>query len=677
MCESVCVFAGTTEGRRIVELLSAGGLGVYVCTATQYGGEILSHRDNVRLSAKRLDTGEMTALFTNERFSLVIDATHPFAKEVTANIKAACQQSATEYLRVEREKGEAYDNVVSVDTLGEAARYIANLPGNVLITTGSKELLPYTQASHWRERLYFRVLPTVDSLGACAAAGIATDRIIAMQGPFGREINAAMLKAVNARYLVTKDSGAGGGFMEKLMAAGDAGAIAVVIGRPAGDSGLPYPNAVRLLCQRFGLKVAPRVSIVGIGMGSQGAFTLEAGEAIANAECIIGAKRMIEAADPGGRKACFAAMDSAKIAGYIAEHTEYSSFAVVMSGDVGFYSGAAKLVPLLSRYAPRIYPGISSLQSLCAKLALPWDDAHVVSLHGRNGSIVPAVSANRKVFVLVGGDGAVNDVCHALCRAGLGGTMVSIGERLSYADEKITTGSACELRDAKFGLLSAMLIRNANARPACPMFGLPDDAFVRSSAGETAVPMTKSEVRAVSLAKLMLQEDSVVYDVGAGTGSVSVEMASICKNGHVYAIECKAGAAGLVRENARRFSSYNISVVEGFAPQAFAELPAPTHAFIGGTSGNMREIIEALLEKNPEVRVVVNAIALESMAELTRAIKELGFDETELVQLSVAKAKRLGNYHLMSGQNPITVAVLQKKARNHFYKNNGEGEEVK
>ena len=174
------------------------------------------------------------------------------------------------------------------------------------------------------------------------------------------------------------------------------------------------------------------------------------------------------------------------------------------------------------------------------------------------------------------------------------------------------------------------------------------------------MPMTKAEVRAVSIAKLMLEPDSVAYDIGAGTGSVSVEMAGICTHGHVYAVECKPEAAALAERNKKRFGLSNLTVVEGAAPEACAPLPPPTHAFIGGTSGNMREVLGMLLAKNPAVRIVINLIALESIAEAMRCIETFGFGHTEVVQVSVAKAKKLGRYHLMNGQNPIMIITCEK-----------------
>lgn len=171
--------------------------------------------------------------------------------------------------------------------------------------------------------------------------------------------------------------------------------------------------------------------------------------------------------------------------------------------------------------------------------------------------------------------------------------------------------------------------------------------------------MTKSEVRTVSLAKLKLTEDSVCYDIGAGTGSVAVEMALRAHQGMVYAIEKKEDAAALIEENKRKFVTDNLTLIRGTAPAAMCGLPAPTHAFVGGSSGNLREILMLLVRKNKDVRIVINCITLETVTEALQAVKDFDFEESEIVQLGVSRAKELGRYHMMMGENPIYVITCQ------------------
>lgn len=179
-----------------------------------------------------------------------------------------------------------------------------------------------------------------------------------------------------------------------------------------------------------------------------------------------------------------------------------------------------------------------------------------------------------------------------------------------------------------------------------------DQWFIRGR-----VPMTKSEVRAVSISKLELTADGVLYDVGAGTGSVSIEAALTVPGLQVFALEKKAEAAELIRKNKEKFRAETVTVIEGTAPEAFEGLPAPTHAFIGGSGGNMASVLDTLLKINPSLRVVVNVIALESLAEITGWMKDRSVDG-EITAVQTARSRRAGAYHLMEGQNPVYVIAF-------------------
>lgn len=240
-------------------------------------------------------------------------------------------------------------------------------------------------------------------------------------------------------------------------------------------------------------------------------------------------------------------------------------------------------------------------------------------------------------------------MCEELSEYGLGDVRLHVGCRLSYEDERILSGSPGELLKEEPGDLTAVLIENPRAKTVVT-HGIADEAFLRAK-----TPMTKSEIRSVSLSKLQLTRDSIVYDVGAGTGSVSVEAALQSPAGRVYAVEKKPEAAELIRQNSRRFGTANLEVIEGTAPQALDDLPAPTHAFIGGSSGNLREILQLLLKKNPRVRVVINAITLETVTEALECLRRLSVQQEDIAVVSVGKAKKAGELHMMMGQNPVYV----------------------
>lgn len=648
MCK-LCVFAGTTEGRELVEFLAGQNAQVYACVATEYGQTLLPPFPNVTVSAARLTQPEMESLFQKEQFQLVIDATHPYAAAVTENIVAACAATGTEYHRLLRADVDSAGEAVYVENISQALDYLAATTGNILLTTGSKELKSFASLPEFSQRVYARVLPMEQSLQLCREAGLQPSHILAMQGPFSTEMNVAMLKTVGASILVTKSSGVAGGFPEKLEAARTLGLTAVIIGRPPQQAGMDLNETVGMLCRKFGFVPKPRVDIVGIGPGSRSLQTPQVQQILQEAQCLIGAKRMLEAVQHPGALCC-PAIAPAAIRECMEQHPELSRFAVVMSGDVGFFSGTKKLLEELDGWNVAVHPGISSLVYLCAKFGKSYEDVEMVTLHGRQNPILLPLSRGKRVFALVGGDNGMGKLLHHLQESGLGNTMVYAGENLSYPQERLYQGTAESLKETVFDPLCVALLEPTQG--FCYTPGLPDEAFRRTE----SIPMTKSEIRAVCLSKLALPEDAVVWDVGAGTGSVTVEMALSAPHGQVYAIEQKPAAVETLRANVGLFHTDNVTVVPGTAPEACCELPAPTHAFLGGTSGNLQEIVDVILAKNPEARIVATAVTMESIAALTACAAR--FSQAEIVTLSVAKARPVGHYHLLTAQNPVYVFTM-------------------
>ena len=188
----ICVFAGTTEGRELVKFLSSQPVDITVCVATEYGETLLPAADNLTVSAGKLSPDEITHMLSDNAFDLVIDATHPYAAAVTESISAACRATGTEYLRLLRGESELSDDIVYVPDAEAAAEFLDGTSGNILLTTGSKELSKFGKLNGFKERVYARVLPMDSSLDACRAADLKASHIIAMQGPFSEEMNLAI-----------------------------------------------------------------------------------------------------------------------------------------------------------------------------------------------------------------------------------------------------------------------------------------------------------------------------------------------------------------------------------------------------------------------------------------------------------------------------------------------------
>lgn len=563
------------------------------------------------------------------------------------------------YQRILRPEGEKNSEAIYVESTEEAAAFLSGTEGNIFLTTGSKELAKFTGIPDYKERLFARVLSIPSVIRSCAELGIEGKHLIGMQGPFSAEINEAMLRQFQCSYLVTKDTGLAGGFPEKMEACQRCGVTPVIIGRPLKEEGLSLQDARVFLSKMFGFTLSQKISLVGIGMGAEKTLTLEGKKALNEAELLIGAKRMTEAVQKPGQMVLHE-YRSEKIVEYIREHPKYRTVAIALSGDVGFYSGAKKLIDQLDGNV-EVICGISSVVYFMSKIGLSWDDAKIVSAHGRNCNLISLIRHNPKVFSILGTEDGVAVLASRLVYYGMGDVTLYVGENLSYENEKIFHDKAANLTEYRGDALSVVTACNEKATPMSAVHGISDGEFLRGKA-----PMTKEEVRTVSLSKLRLSEDSVCYDVGAGTGSVSVEMALRAWMGQVYAIEKKEDALALLKENKKKFAVDNLAIIPGVAPEAMTELPAPTHAFIGGSSGNMQDIINLLLEKNPKVRIVINCITLETVTEAMNAIRDFGLEDVDIVQLAAARSKSIGRYHMMMGENPIYIISCS-----------GRGEEIR
>lgn len=662
MCK-VILFGGTTEGNETAEFLAEHQVETLVCVATEYGATRMKESPYLRISSTRLDEQAMEALIEAEKPEIVVDATHPYAKEVTANIKAACRAENTEYMRLLRDvtgEGSEAADAVFVDSVDEAAEYLAGTEGVIFAATGSKELHKYTVIPGYRERVVARVLSTPGVAAECAELGFQGENLICMQGPFSRELNVAMLKAKKAGYLVTKVTGRAGGYEEKIEAAREAGCVCVIVGRPETEEGMGFYQCKGELCRRFSIKTNRTVVLAGIGMGSRDSMTEEAAKAIEEAELIVGARRMVEACSSSD-KDILVEYDSRKIAEYIEEHPEYERITVLLSGDTGFYSGARKLTKVLEAAGCQVrqIAGVSSVSYFMSRIGESWDDAVIVSNHGREASLIPLIRDNEKVFSILGKKTDVADLAEKLIYYGLDKVKFYVGERLSYAEEKIQTGRAADFEHYENDPLCVICAVNEDYKNTRinKLARRRDEEFIRAK-----VPMTKFDVRNASIARLNLEEDSVCYDVGSGTGSVSIEMAVIASKGRVYGIEKKEEAVVLAEENKRKFMCDNFTIVPGLAPEAMEELPAPTHVFIGGSSGNMREIVASVCRKNPSARFVINCIALESMTQALDCSREFALEgSVEISQITSAEGHKVGPYTMMKGENPIYVIAFTGK----------------
>lgn len=683
--KEILIFAGTTEGRKLSECLSKADILHTVCVATEYGEIVLTENACAHVHRGRMDVEEMSAFISDGQFSAVVDATHPYAQVVTENIRNAMKGMDIPYIRLKRETDDSYDydKIRSFECNEDCAEALLQINGNILLTTGSKELSVYCGYESLKDRLYVRVLPGLESLSLCNENGIMGKHILALQGPFTVDMNEAMLRQYDISCLVTKKSGRAGGYIEKLEAAKRLDIPVYVVERAnveenasntrntnGGDNrGKAYSfretcELLNNICHKqINAQNKLNITLAGVGMGSQASLTKEVEQAIKEADIILGAKRMIDIYEPRlEKKPYYMAGD---IIPYLKKLQGNDTFyedknvVILFSGDSGFYSGCQSLYRSLRAETESgaldadisIMPGISSIAYLAACTGESYQDAEICSIHGRKqANLADMIRHNSKTFMLMSGVNDVNSLGQLLLDAGLNQCIVIAGYELSYETQEIMALTPIECVELKKEGLYTCLIKNPNAGDRRLTHGEADSEFIRDK-----VPMTKEEVREVSICKLRLTDKSLVYDIGSGTGSIAMEMAGLSPDLKVYAIERKPEAVALIKKNKEKFKLDNIEVIEAEAPEGLDELPKPTHVFIGGSGGNLNEILNTLYSMNDSMRIVITAVSLETIAQIKEILSAYPIANEDIVELQVNRSKVIGKYHMMQAENPVWI----------------------
>lgn len=481
----VVIFGGTAEGRELANAGARMGISVTASVTSEYGKEMLKGQEGVSVQCGVLDEEGMCRFLRKEEPVLVVDATHPYATLATRQILRACERENIRCVRVLREEREEKEekDIFWVDTAREAAKLLGMDGLPVLLATGSKELRTFMEFPFLRDRIYARVLPDSRVLAECEESGLKGRRLIAMQGPFSEEMNQALLRQVKAGWLVTKESGAKGGFEEKLEAARKCKVRVIVIRRPKEKNGISVPEAkeelMRVAAERGkgkglvswensdAMGQERQICLIGMGMGEGRQLTLEALEALLQCDVVMGAPRMLKSIGPWiegkHKEELYAGKD---VREWLYAHPEYAKAGVVYSGDTGFYSGCAFALEELKEtggkdrevFRIRIFPGISTLSCLCARLGRSWQDIYPATAHGRDCDVLGLLQEHKRVFLLLGRAEDLGNICMELTEAGMGTVHVSAGMRLGYPDEQVVTGIAGELRGIRTDSLAAVIL---------------------------------------------------------------------------------------------------------------------------------------------------------------------------------------------------------------------------
>jgi precorrin-6Y C5,15-methyltransferase (decarboxylating) len=398
-----------------------------------------------------------------------------------------------------------------------------------------------------------------------------------------------------------------------------------------------------------------KIYLVGAGIEGWEGFGSKAMEVIAKAEAMIGHQRHLDIfPDFSGDKMPLS--DLPELLDYL--KAAQKQVVVLSTGDPNFFGIARFLLRNLPKERIEIFANVTSMQYAFARIKEPWDDAIFVSVHGRGmHPAVDKIVAAEKICVLTDKVNTPAAIAAELIDRGAEGYEAWLCEDLGLPSEKITRSDLRGLLDIASSDLNILILIKTYEPNLIqyPLIGIDDDEFQTSKK-----LITKLEVRAVTLAKLQLQNDLVLWDIGAGSCSVSIEASNLMPNGRIYAVEQNPQCISYIRENLKKFAARNVKLVEGEAPDALDSLPDPDRVFIGGSGGMLEEIIVTVDSRlKPEGRIVLNAVTLDTLTRAVEFLEDHGFT-VEAACVNIAKTRKLTEYKMFEAQNPVYVITAWK-----------------
>ncbi len=400
------------------------------------------------------------------------------------------------------------------------------------------------------------------------------------------------------------------------------------------------------------------LQVIGIGPGRLEWLPPAITELVKNCEILIGGSRALKLfPDFRGRQHTLSGDLTSSIEVIRNALLEEKVVGVLVSGDPGFFSFLPRLKKEFPKERMDVYPGISSLQFAFARAGIAWQEATFVSVHGRELSVLPQV-ITRPTAVLTGGENTPQKIAQFYLERGYNPHM-SVGNALAYPEEFWATMDAKHLAEEKTVLLNAIVIlysdnHQVNKSGTGGRIGIPDEEFLRGK-----VPMTKAEIRVQVLAKAQISRYDRVLDVGAGTGSISIEAAGLASEGVVYAIEHNPEAQALILANQNKFGISNLRMIPGVAPEIFEEIAPVNVCIIGGSNGRLSEILKTvpLVEGG---RIVITAVTIETVAQGLKLLKDFNYLDIDTVSVQVVRWKEVQTLHMAQALNPIFIISARK-----------------
>ncbi len=403
----------------------------------------------------------------------------------------------------------------------------------------------------------------------------------------------------------------------------------------------------------------PKVYVLGVGLEGAESLSSQARGIVRRAELLVGGRRLLELFPESPAQKVPIGRDLGKVVALIDGARHDKRVVVLGTGDPNFYGIAARLLAALPKRALEILPNVSTMQWAFAKAKESWDDALLLSAHGRPiGEILDLISGTHKVGIFTDPKNSPSAIAEMLLQSGLRGYRACLFENLGEKGERISRLGLKALRRRSASPLNILLLLRDKGGPEGRALGpgIPDEAF--ESKG---IPMTKEEVRAVSLSKLRLRSGDTLWDVGAGGGSLAIEASLLNPRGIVYAIERSPRRLGVLKRNARRLGAFSLKAISGEAPGALEGLPDPDAIFIGGSGGKLPSILRACARRlKPSGRLVLNAVTLGTLRQCLALMEEIGW-QPYVTSLQVSRAE--GEVQLLKGANPVFIISARGRLR--------------
>ena len=398
-----------------------------------------------------------------------------------------------------------------------------------------------------------------------------------------------------------------------------------------------------------------KIYLVGAGMAGWEGFSSKALEIIGKSEVLIGHQRHLDIfPDFTGQKTELG--DLSELLDFLQKTDK--RVAILASGDPTFFGISRFLLRNLPKERIEIFTNVTSMQYAFSRIKEPWDDAIFVSVHGRGmHAAVDKIVAAEKACILTDKVNTPAAIARELIERGAEGYEAWLCEDLGLPTEKFTRSDLRGLLELKPSDLNILiLIRTYEPNLIqYPLIGIDDDEFQT-----TKKLITKQEVRAVTLSKLQLQDDLILWDIGAGSCSVSIEASNLMPNGRIFAVERNPQCVSFINENLKKFCTRNVKLLEAYAPEGLEDLPDPDRVFIGGAGGQLEEIIDAVDKRlKADGMIVLNAVTLDTLTKAVEFLEDHGYT-VEATCVNIAKTRRLTEYKMFEAQNPVYIITAWK-----------------